>query len=162
MGGEFGQEKEWNHDASLEWHLLAHAPHAGLQRWVEDLNQFYRSEPALYEQDCASAGFDWIDCNDAEHGVLSFLRKGRSTNASVLIVCNFTPVLRHNYQVGVPRGGFWRETLNSDAGEYGGSQQGNLGGMEASPVACHGRLHSLNLTLPPLAIVFLKNESEGY
>ena len=162
MGGEFGQEKEWNHDASLEWHLLAHAPHAGLQRWVEDLNQFYRSEPALYEQDCASAGFDWIDCNDSEHSVLSFLRKGRSTNDSVLVVCNFTPVLRHNYQVGVPRGGFWRETLNSDAGEYGGSQQGNLGGIESSPVACHGHLHSLNLTLPPLAIVFLKNESEGY
>ena len=162
MGGEFGQEKEWNHDASLEWHLLAHAPHAGLQRWVEDLNQFYRSEPALYEQDCASAGFDWIDCNDSEHGVLSFLRTGRSTNASVLVVCNFTPVLRHNYQVGVPRGGFWRETLNSDAGEYGGSQQGNLGGREASPVACHGRFHSLTLTLPPLAIVFLKNESESY
>ena len=160
MGGEFGQEKEWNHDASLEWHLLAHAPHAGLQRWVEDLNQFYRSEPALYEQDCASAGFDWIDCNDSEHGVLSFLRKGRSTNDSVLVICNFTPVLRHNYQVGVPRGGFWRETLNSDAGEYGGSQQGNLGGMEASPVACHGRFHSLTLTLPPLAIMFLKNEGD--
>ena len=160
MGGEFGQGKEWNHDASLDWHLLSYATHAGLQRWVEDLNQFYRSEPALYEQDCASAGFEWIDCNDSEHSVLSFLRKGRSTNDSVLVVCNFTPVLRHNYQVGVPRGGFWRETLNSDAGEYGGSQQGNLGGREASPVACHGRFHSLTLTLPPLAIMFLKNEGD--
>ncbi len=158
MGGEFGQRQEWNHDASLDWHLLAYASHTGLQRWVEDLNRLYRREPALYEQDCNAAGFEWIDCNDTEHSVLSFLRHGRSTNERILVVCNFTPVPRHNYQVGVPRGGFWREILNSDAGEYGGSQQGNLGGREASPVSQHGHFHSLNLTLPPLAVVFLRSE----
>ncbi len=161
MGGEFGQWKEWNHDASLDWHLLEYAPHTGLQRWVEDLNRLYRSEPALYEQDCDGTGFEWIDCNDTEHSVLSFLRKGRSASESILVVCNFTPVPRYNYQVGVPRGGFWQELLNSDAGEYGGSQQGNLGGMEASPVSYHGHFHSLNLTLPPLAVVFLKSEGES-
>jgi 1,4-alpha-glucan branching enzyme len=158
MGGEFGQWHEWNHDASLDWHLLEYALHAGVRRWVEDLNRCYRSEPALYEQDCDAAGFEWIDCNDTEHSVLSFLRKGRSTSASVLVVCNFTSVPRHNYQVGVPYGGFWRELLNSDAGTYGGSQQGNQGGLEASPVSHHGHFHSLNLTLPPLAVVFFKGE----
>ena len=158
MGGEFGQRQEWNHDASLDWHLLEYASHTGLQRWVEDLNRLYRREPALYEQDCNAAGFEWIDCNDTEHSVLSFLRHGCSTSEEILVVCNFTPVPRHNYQVGVPRGGFWREILNSDAGEYGGSQQGNLGGREASPVSQHGHFHSLNLTLPPLAVVFLKSE----
>jgi len=161
MGGEFGQWTEWNHDASLDWHLLEYTPHTGLQRWVEDLNRLYRSEPALYEQDCNGTGFEWIDCNDTEHSVLSFLRKGRSTSESILVVCNFTPVPRYNYQVGVPRGGFWQELLNSDAGEYGGSQQGNLGGMEASPVSYHGHFHSLNLTLPPLAVVFVKSEEES-
>jgi 1,4-alpha-glucan branching enzyme len=161
MGGEFGQWKEWNHDASLDWHLLEHASHAGLQRWVEDLNRLYRREPALYEQDCTATGFEWIDCNDTEHSILSFLRKGRLASDMILVVCNFTPVPRHNYQVGVPRGGFWRELLNSDAGEYGGSQQGNQGGMEASPVSHHGHFHSLNLTLPPLAMVCLKSEGES-
>ncbi|HEV8714733.1 MAG TPA: 1,4-alpha-glucan branching protein GlgB [Candidatus Binatia bacterium] len=158
MGGEFGQWHEWNHEASLDWHLLEYASHAGLQRWVEDLNRCYRCEPALYEQDCDAAGFEWIDCNDTEHGVLSFLRKGRSTGKGIVVVFNFTPVPRHNYQVGVPRGGFWRELLNSDAGEYGGSRQGNQGGLEASPVSRHGHFYSLNLTLPPLAAVFLQSE----
>lgn len=162
MGGEFGQWQEWNHDASLAWHLLASAPHAGLQRWVAELNRLYRSEPALYVRDYDTTGFAWIDCNDTEHSVLSFLRHGRSTHDSILVVCNFTPMVHYNYRVGVPRGGFWREILNSDAGEYGGSQQGNLGGMEASPVSAHGHFHSLNVTLPPLAIVFFKNEGSEY
>ena len=162
MGGEFGQWQEWNHDASLAWHLLASAPHAGLQRWVAELNRLYRSEPALYARDYDTAGFAWIDCNDTEHSVLSFLRHGRATHDSILVVCNFTPMVHYNYRVGVPRGGFWREILNSDAGEYGGSQQGNLGGMEASPVPAHGHFHSLNLTLPPLAIVFFKSEGSEY
>lgn len=160
MGGEFGQWHEWNHDVSLDWHLLQHAPHLGLQRWVEELNRLYRSEPALYERDCDSAGFAWIDCNDSDHSVLSFLRRGRSTSDLLLVVCNFTPVLRQNYRVGVPRGGFWQEALNSDAEDYGGSHQGNLGGFEASPVSSHGHFHSLNLTLPPLAIVFFKSAGE--
>jgi 1,4-alpha-glucan branching enzyme len=161
MGGEIGQWNEWNHEASLDWHLLEYERHAGVQRWVEDLNRFYRSEPALYELDANAAGFEWIDCNDSDHSILSLLRKGRSAHDCVVIVCNFTPVVRHNYRVGVPYGGFWREALNSDAGEYGGSQQGNMGGMEASPVAYHGYFHSLHLTLPPLAVLFFKGEGEG-
>ncbi len=157
MGGEFGQWREWNHDASLDWHVLERAPHASLQTWVADLNRLYRREPALYEGDCDSGGFEWIDCNDSDHSVLSFLRKGRSTGERVLVICNFTPVVRHNYRVGVPYGGFWEEVLNSDAEIYGGSQQGNQGGLEASPVSSHGHYHSLNLTLPPLASVFFKH-----
>ncbi|MGH7966811.1 MAG: 1,4-alpha-glucan branching protein GlgB [Candidatus Binatia bacterium] len=160
MGGEFGQWHEWNHDASLDWHLLEYVPHAGLQRWVEELNRLYRSEPALYERDCDVTGFAWVDCNDSDHSVLSFLRRGRSANDLLLVVCNFTPLPRHNYRVGVPRGGFWREALNSDAEDYGGSHQGNLGGFEASPVSAHGHFHSLTLTLPPLAVAFFKSEGE--
>jgi 1,4-alpha-glucan branching enzyme len=159
MGGEFGQWREWHHDESLDWHLLEYAPHVGLQRWIEDLNRLYRSEPALYELDTHPAGFEWIDCNDAPGSVVSCLRKGRSTNDVLLIVCNFTPVARLNYRVGVPRGGFWREIRNSDAQDYGGVGYGNLGGVEAAPVPCHGRPHSLNLTLPPLATVFFKSEA---
>ncbi|NNG46292.1 MAG: 1,4-alpha-glucan branching protein GlgB, partial [Deltaproteobacteria bacterium] len=121
MGGEFGQWREWNHDGSLDWHLLADPSHAGVARWVEEINALYRREPALHELDFDPAGFEWVDSRDAEQGVLTFLRKGRSTGDIVLVVCNFTPVPRHNYRVGVPRGGFWREVLNSDAREYGGS-----------------------------------------
>lgn len=156
MGGEFGQRREWNHDTSLEWHLLAHAPHAGLQRWVADLNRLYRSEAALYELDCQERGFEWIDCNDSENSVMSFLRRGHLPHDVFLVVCNFTPVVRQSYRVGVPYGGMWREALNSDASVYGGSQLGNLGLVEASAVACHGHPHSLCLTLPPLAILYLK------
>lgn len=156
MGGEFGQRREWNHDTSLEWHLLAHAPHAGLQRWVADLNRLYRSAAALYELDCQERGFEWIDCNDSENSVMSFLRRSHLPHDVFLVVCNFTPVVRHGYRVGVPYGGMWREALNSDAGVYGGSQLGNLGLVEASAVACHGHPHSLCLTLPPLAILYLK------
>jgi 1,4-alpha-glucan branching enzyme len=156
MGGEFGQWNEWNHDGSLDWHLLEYAAHAGVQRWVEDLNRLYRSEPALYERDCDGAGFAWIDCNDAEQSVLSFLRQGRMEKDTIAVVCNFTPVPRLNYQIGVPQSGFWKELLNSDAEGYGGSHQGNLGGVEAVPVSVHGHYHSLTITLPPLGIVFFK------
>jgi 1,4-alpha-glucan branching enzyme len=161
MGGEFGQWREWNHDESLEWHLCQYAPHAGVQRWIEDLNQLYRSEPALHELDAHPAGFEWIDCNDALVSVVSCLRKGRSTDDLMLVVCNFTPVPRLNYRVGAPRGGFWQEVRNSDAQEYGGSGYGNMGGAEAGPVPCHGRPHSLNLTLPPLGVVFFKHEAHA-
>ena len=154
MGGEFGQWREWNHDTSLDWHLLTYAPHAGLQRWVADLNHLYCQTPALHEGDCNPAGFAWVDCNDAEHSVVSFLRQGLSSQESVLVVGNFTPVLRFNYQIGVPRAGMWREVLNSDARDYDGNGYGNLGGVEASLVPYHGRPYSLTLTLPPLAIVF--------
>jgi 1,4-alpha-glucan branching enzyme len=161
MGGEFGQWREWNHDESLDWHLCQYTPHASLQRWVEDLNRLYRHEAALHELDTHPAGFEWIDCNDAPASVVSCLRKGRSTDDLVLVVCNFTPIPRLNYRVGAPRAGFWREVLNSDAQDYGGVGYGNLGGVEAAPVPCHGRPYSLNLTLPPLSVVFFKPEAHS-
>jgi 1,4-alpha-glucan branching enzyme len=157
MGGEFGQWGEWNHDESLHWHLAQYNRHAGLQRLVEDLNRLYGAEPALHELDCDGAGFEWIDCNDAEHSVVSFLRRSRS-GEEIAVVCNFTPVPRQSYRIGVPRGGFWRELLNSDSKDYWGSGQGNLGGVEAAPAGYHGQRYSLSLTLPPLAAVFLKRE----
>jgi 1,4-alpha-glucan branching enzyme len=161
MGGEFGQWREWNHDTSLDWHLCQDPAHARLQRWVEDLNQLYRREPGLYELDTHPAGFEWMDCNDTLLSVVSCLRRGRSTGDLILSVCNFTPVPRLNYRVGAPRGGFWREVLNSDAPDYGGSGYGNLGGVETAPIPCHGRPFSLNLTLPPLAVVFFKSEGHA-
>jgi 1,4-alpha-glucan branching enzyme len=154
MGGELGQRREWQHDESLEWHVLEFPLHAGVQRWVRDLNTFYRGTPALYRQDFSPEGFEWVDCCDTEASVVSFLRKGREGDV-VLVVCNFTPMVRDNYQVGVPRGGWWRECLNSDAPLYGGSGQGNLGGVEAAPVPAHGRYHSLMLRLPPLGALYL-------
>ncbi len=159
MGGEFGQWGEWNHDRSLDWHLLEHAPHRGAQRWIQDLNRFYRAEPALYQRDFDMSGFEWADLHDWEKSIISFFRRGENPDDAVLVVCNFTPVPRADYRVGVPRGGFWRETLNSDAGIYGGSGQGNLGGVEAAPVWSHGRSYSLLLTLPPLSAIFLKMPS---
>lgn len=158
MGGEFGQWSEWNHDSSLEWHLLQYAPHIGIQRLVQDLITLYRGEPALYELDFDAAGFEWIDCNDSDNSVVSFVRKGRSSQETVLVVCNFTPVVRNNYRVGVPHSGFWKEIFNSDALHYDGSGQGNMGGITAAPLQFHGRLYSLNLTLPPLAALFFKRE----
>jgi 1,4-alpha-glucan branching enzyme len=160
MGGEFGQWQEWHHDESLEWHLAQYDRHAGLQRLVEDLNRVYRAEPALHELDCDPAGFEWIDANDSESSVINFIRKGSPTDDIVLVVCNFTPTPCQDYRVGVPRGGFWQELLTSDAEEYWGSGHGNLGGAEAAPIGFHGRPYSLNLTLPPLAAVFLKSEGE--
>jgi 1,4-alpha-glucan branching enzyme len=157
MGGEFGQRSEWTHEGSLEWHLLQYPEHAGLRRWVSDLNRLYRSEPALYQCDFDPSGFAWVDCNDSEQSVLTFLRLPQG-GAPILVVCNFTPIPRPNYIVGVPDGGYWREIANSDATLYGGSGVGNLGGVEAAPVAVHGHYHSLVLTLPPLAILMFKRE----
>ncbi|MDP3062146.1 MAG: 1,4-alpha-glucan branching protein GlgB [Chloroflexota bacterium] len=156
MGGEMGQRLEWQHDGSLDWSLLQHAPHSTLQRWVEDLNRLYRSEPALHTNDASPEGFESIDCNDSDQSIVSFIRKGHSPGDVVLAVCNFTPVPRSNYRVGVPRGGFWQEVLNSDARDYGGSGMGNMGGVQASSAPWHGRHHSLDITLPPLAVVFFK------
>ncbi len=156
MGSEFGQWNEWQHEATLDWNLLDFDSHRQLQHWVADLNQNYRHESALYELDFQSAGFEWIDCNDSDHSTISFLRKGRAKDDVVLVVCNFTPVPRFNYRLGVPKGGFWKEILNSDAKEYGGSGMGNFGGLTADHHSFHGRHYSLNLTLPPLAILFLK------
>ena len=156
MGGEIGQWREWIHDESVEWHLLQYFPHSSLQRWVGDLNRLYRQQPALYQSEFEQAGFEWIDCNDVEGSTISLLRKGRTLGDAIAVVCNFTPVPRPNYRIGVPQGGFWKELVNSDATEYGGSGQGNLGGVEAAPIPLHGRPYSLTITLPPLAALFFK------
>jgi 1,4-alpha-glucan branching enzyme len=155
MGGEFGQRREWQHEESLEWHVLQYPLHAGVQRWVRDLNAFYRATPALYQRDFTADGFEWIDVHDHENSVLSFLRRDRSGEGVVVVVCNFTPVPRENYRVGVPFGGRWVERLNSDAHDYGGSGKGNFGGVEAAPLGSHGRTHSVYLTVPPLGVLYL-------
>jgi len=157
MGGEFGQWREWVHDEELNWQLLEEPPHAGIHRWVNDLNRLYINEKALHQLDCDSGGFEWIDANDVEHSVASFIRKG-SGNEQLIVLCNFTPVTHFTYRIGVPRSGFYRELLNSDARDYGGSGQGNMGGVEASPIPLHGRPYSLTLNLPPLAALFLKHQ----
>jgi len=159
MGGEFGQWNEWNHDTSLDWHLLQAPAHSGLQRWVRDLNTLYRGQRSLHEVDFDAAGFEWVDCTDSRSSVVSFLRKGKDPRDMLLFVCNFTPVPRHNYRVGVPLECNWKEMLNSDAPLYGGSGQGNLGGLVAAPLPIQGRPYSLNLTLPPLAVLVLRPEA---
>jgi 1,4-alpha-glucan branching enzyme len=157
MGGEFGQKREWAHDESLEWHVLQYPLHAGVKQWVRDINQVYRESAALYTLDFSNDGFQWIDCNDAQASTLAYLRKGRN-GEQVLVVCNFTPMPRDNYIVGAPRAGRWRERLNSDAKEYGGSGIGNFGSIETSPLPAHGQFHSLSLRLPPLAVLVLTPE----
>jgi 1,4-alpha-glucan branching enzyme len=156
MGGEFAQMKEWNHDEGLEWSILQSPLHKGIQNWVKDLNHFYKKEPALYESDFSADGFEWIDFHDWEQSIISFIRKSKDTDEIILIACNCTPVPRYNYNVGVPRRGFWKEVLNSDAEMYGGSGCGNFGGIQAVKKPAHGRTHSLYLTLPPLGILFFK------
>ena len=163
MGGELAQWQEWNHDAQLDWPVLGHESHAGVQRWVRDLNHFYRQEPAAHELDFEAAGFQWLDADDAWNSVLSYVRRSRVDQNTgqceeLLIICNFTPLVRENYRVGVPHTGYWREVLNSDSELYGGSSVGNLGGTSSVPVPFHGRPHSLNLTLPPLGMLVLKHE----
>jgi 1,4-alpha-glucan branching enzyme len=157
MGSEFGQRMEWAHDSTVEWDLLQDDRHSGLQQWVTDLNRLYRKESALYERDFDPAGFEWVDCTDTESSVISLLRNGKSTDEVVLAVCNFTPIPRPNYRIGVSRGGFWEEVLNSDATQYGGSGWGNLGGLTAVPIPLHGRAHSITLALPPLAALFFRH-----
>ena len=155
MGGEFGQWREWDHNTSLDWDLLEHERHSGLLRWVEDLNRVYRNEAAMH-LDTDPAGFEWIDGSDADNSVIAFLRKSANPGQEILIVCNFTPVPRPDYRVGVPAGGYWEEVLNSDAGEYSGSGIGNAGGTQADEIPFHNRSHSLNLLLPPLAVCFFR------
>ena len=161
MGDEFGQWSEWNHEASLEWHLLKNPLHAGLLRWVRDLNTLYRGQSSLHEFDFNAAGFEWVDCKDSQRSVVSFLRRGRSADDQILFVCNFTPVVRENYRIGVPLEGSWREVLNSDAALYGGSGQGNFGGLSTIPLPIHGRAFTLNMRLPPLGVVAFQPDSHG-
>ncbi|MBV8785044.1 MAG: 1,4-alpha-glucan branching protein GlgB [Gammaproteobacteria bacterium] len=154
MGGEFGQRREWQHEESLEWHVLGYPLHRGLQSWVRDLNALYRATPALHALDFTPEGFRWIDASDTDASVIAFLRSA-GTGAPLLVVCNFTPVPREHYRLGVPQGGRWRERLNSDAADYGGSGRGNLGGLDAEEREAHGYKHSLRLSLPPLAVLLL-------
>jgi 1,4-alpha-glucan branching enzyme len=158
MGQEFGQIAEWNHDRSLDWHLLNDSLHAGLQRWVGDLNRLYRELPSLHQWDCDPRGFSWIDFHDAERSVFAFMRQGEAGGCTV-VVLNFTPVPRQDYRIGVPRGGWWAERLNSDAQTYGGSGLGNEGGREAEPVPAHEQPWSVRLVLPPLGALFLHQPS---
>jgi 1,4-alpha-glucan branching enzyme len=155
MGCEFGQIREWNHDHSLDWHLLDNKAHAGVQALIGDLNQLYRTTPALHEQDCEAAGFEWLVTDDANGNVFAWLRKGFSGRAACVVAVNFSPNVYYNYRVRVPFGGKWREALNSDSAHYGGSNVGNIGGVEA----LQGNGYELNLTIPPLAAIFLVPES---
>jgi len=159
MGDEFGQWREWNHDASLDWSLLELPFHDGVSRWVADLNRVYREQKAMHELDFDPAGFRWIDANDTEQSVISLIRQGRTPDQPVLGAFNFTPVPRYNYLLGAPLGGTWKEILNSDAGVYGGSGLGNFGEVRAAPISRHGYPHALTLTLPPLGAIFLKPAS---
>jgi 1,4-alpha-glucan branching enzyme len=157
MGGEFAQEREWSHDHSLDWHLLEDAAHRALQSLVRDLNRIYRETPALYARDAEPGGFEWVDATDADNSVYAYLRYGAPDDPSILVVCNFTPVVRHNYRLGVPRGGRWAERLNTDAAIYGGSNAGNSGTVFADSQGWQGRPASLSLTLPPLATIVLQH-----
>jgi 1,4-alpha-glucan branching enzyme len=156
MGGEFGQEQEWAHEHSLDWHLIADPMHRSVQDLVRELKRLYRSTPALHRLDSSPDGFSWVDANDADNSVLSFLRFAPSS-PPVLVVCNFTPVVREGYRVGVPVGGYWRERINTDAACFGGSNVGNAGGLVAEGTSCHNRPFSLRLTLPPLATLIFEH-----
>lgn len=157
MGGEFGQWDEWYHEKSLDWHLLEYPSHRGILRWVKDLNHFYKNEPSLFELDFSFDGFEWVEFRDSDSSVISFIRKGNTSNNLILVICNFTPVPRINYRIGAPRGGYWMEVLNSDSTYYGGSGIGNSGGVEASSIPEHGRQFSLSISLPPFGVLFFKN-----
>jgi 1,4-alpha-glucan branching enzyme len=161
MGGELGVRNEWSHEGVIDWSLLHDAPHAGIERWVRDLNRLYRTEPSLHGLDARPGGFEWIDCADRDHSVLSFLRLGGDLpdgrpSPPVIAVFNFTPIPRMGYRLGAPQGGRWRELLNSDAAIYGGSGLGNMGEVQSRNESLHGRPHCLALALPPLACLFLK------
>ena len=156
MGGEFGQEREWNHDGSLDWHLLNDASHRGVQDLVRDLNHLYRGSPALHELDCEAQGFEWIEASDSDNCVLSFLRRDRTGERVAVAVCNFTPVVRYGYRLGVPKPGRYLERINTDSAVYGGSNVGNAGGVAAAPTSSHGRPHSIEITLPPLATLIFE------
>jgi len=158
MGAEFGQWAEWYHEKSLDWHILQYPFHQGVKKWIQDLNKIYRKEKALFEDDFTNNGFEWIEPNDWQQGVISFIRKANDKNDKIIAVCNLTPVVRNDYKIGVPEAGFYEEILNSDAKEYAGSGKGNLGGKEASDFPMHGRKYSLSLTLPPLGVLYLKKK----
>ena len=159
MGGEFAQEAEWNHDHSLDWHILEYADHRGVQQLVRDLNHLYREAPALHVKDTDRSGFDWLDWQDADNSLFAFVRYGNDNHPPVVVVCNMTPVVRRGFRLGVPRAGWWRERLNTDAAVYGGSNVGNAGGVRAEMVGSHGHPASVLLDLPPLATVIFEHSA---
>jgi 1,4-alpha-glucan branching enzyme len=160
MGGEIGQRHEWDANAELQWWLLGAGPyHHGLQRFVEDTNKLYRAEPGLWQCDYDFDGFFWVDCSDHEQSVLSFVRRNQDQSSVLLIVLNLTPILRENYRIGLPLGGYWREALNSDAEIYGGANRGNLGGVHAEQWPMHNQPYSAALRCPPLSILAFKHEA---
>jgi 1,4-alpha-glucan branching enzyme len=158
MGSEFGQTREWNHDRGLDWDLLQRPRHDGLRRLVQHLNYVYRNEPALWDRDQSHESFEWIDFHDSENSVVAFLRRSQE-NEIVVFAVNATPVPRYSYRLGVPNEGFYREVINTDGETYGGSNIGNLGGLEAEPVEWQGRTYSIRANLPPLAVVAFKREA---
>jgi 1,4-alpha-glucan branching enzyme len=158
MGSEIGQWREWSEERSLDWHLLDEPLHRGLQRWVRDLNHVYRAEPAFWRRDFSHEGFEWIDFHDVEGSIISFARRGDQPSDELVVVCNFTPIVRDEYRIGVPAAGFYREVLNSDAEIYGGGNVGNSGGVQSEPVPAHGREHSVCLRIPPLGVLLLKRD----
>lgn len=158
MGGEFGQQQEWNHEEALDWPLLENPFHRGVQKWVQDLNRFYRNTPALYERDFEREGFQWVDFSDWEKSIVSFLRQGEDLDNRILVFCNFTPMVHTEYRIGVTTSGFWREVLNSDAEEYGGSGKGNFGGVRSEPIPLGDKEHSISVTLPPLSVLVFKRD----
>ena len=160
MGGEIGQSGEWKHERSLDWHLLGNDIHKGLQQWIKKLNEFYKETPALYEYNFDQRGFQWVDYSDEQNSVVSFIRKGKGEKDDLLVVCNFTPEVRHNYRIGVPYKGYWKEVLNSDNSEFHGSGVLNSGQLHTKPVRYHGHDYSVSLTLPPLGISVLTLEKE--
>jgi 1,4-alpha-glucan branching enzyme len=155
MGSELGSEREWAHDSGLDWALLGRQRNAGLCRWVADLNRLYREQRPLHQLDTDPSGFEWVQMDAHEISVLSFLRRDDAGH-SVLVVCNFTPIPRHQLEMGVPGGGSWIELLNSDATDYGGSGVGNLGAVQAEPLSWRNRSHTVRITVPPLACLFFR------
>ena len=158
MGAEFGQPSEWNHDGSLEWHLTEQGPHKQVQETLKELNKIYKKEPALYEEAFSQEGFEWVDINDAENSIISFLRKGKDPKDNILIVCNFTPVPRENYRIGIQEEGKWKEIFNSDENRFGGSGVKNPETVESQSLPAHQKPFSLSLTLPPMGVVYLKRK----
>jgi 1,4-alpha-glucan branching enzyme len=161
MGGEFAQWNEWNHDESLQWHLLQWESHQGIQKLVADLNNLYRQQPALHEVDFEYTGFEWIDCHSRDDSVLTYVRKAKNSADQLLVCCNFTPVVRSEHRVGVPGPGWYQEIFNSDSSHYGGSNVGNFPGLQAEEQPWHGRPWSISITLPPLAVLVFKPHWQG-
>ena len=156
MGGEFGQRTEWNHEQSLDWHLTQYPPHYGIHKWITDLNRVYRQENSIHQVDFYYTGFEWIDFQDKDSSVISFIRKSNDGTQKIIVICNFTPIPRYNYRVGVPESGLYKEILNSDSFYYQGSNLGNAGEIRTESIQHHNRDFSINIVLPPLAVIFLK------